>query len=87
MQDLEISSILSYYGLFSFNTTIFILFYLIYKKFKYDNPLYSLKDLQNETLKNQNEALLKEIEQNKQEVLSLKKDNDELSKIILNKLK
>lgn len=85
--NLEISSFFLYYGVFSFNLTIIALCYLVYNKIRYDSFFFSLRDVQYENLLENNKTLLSQIKSKDSEIAEIQKDANELSKIIINKLR
>ena len=68
------------YGVIAFSITILLLILAVYNYFKYKNIYYSVRDVENDYLKIKNTEYLERI-------TTLQNENEEISKIIIGKLK
>lgn len=84
---IELNSFILYYGLFALNLTVIAIGYLFYNKLRYDSFFFSLKDLQYENLLEKNKALVEQLKNKELEIQKIQEDSNELSKIILNKIR
>ncbi len=68
------------YGIVAFSITVILVLLAAYNYLKYKNIYYSVKDVENDYLKVKNTEYL-------QTINNLQKENEEISKIIIGKIK